>query len=134
MEFLESVTTADLDKLQDNGATLTLFTDPKTGGILDDLIITRTALGYCNVVSNAGRRKEDQELLLLAQDEFRSKGKDVEILFLDPDVRALLALQGPAAVDVLHHLTDVDLSHLYFMSSTLATVAGVKRCRITRCG
>ncbi|KAJ9578120.1 hypothetical protein L9F63_025021, partial [Diploptera punctata] len=40
----------------------------------------------------------------------------------------------PDMAKVLQPLTDVDLSELYFMDSTLATVAGVPRCRITRCG
>jgi aminomethyltransferase len=64
----------------------------------------------------------------------RSKGKDVELRFLDPDEQALLAVQGPDTAKVLQPLTDVDLSQLYFMESTLATVSGVSGCRVTRCG
>lgn len=70
----------------------------------------------------------------LFQAAMRAKGKDVDIRFLNPDEQALLALQGPDTAKVLQPLTDVDLSHLYFMESTLATVAGVPNCRITRCG
>lgn len=54
--------------------------------------------------------------------------------FFDPNERSLLALQGPKAVESLQRLTDFDLSKLYFMRSTLATVAGVETCRVTRCG
>ncbi|KDR19910.1 aminomethyltransferase, mitochondrial [Zootermopsis nevadensis] len=132
--FLEGVTTADLINMADNTATLSIFTDPLTGGILDDLIITKTTLGYYYLVSNASRRSHDQKLLKEAQAAMRAKGKDVELRFLDPDERALLAVQGPDTAKVLQPLTDVDLSHLYFMESTLATVAGVSGCRITRCG
>jgi aminomethyltransferase len=64
----------------------------------------------------------------------RAKGKDVDIRFWNPDEKALLAVQGPDTAKVLQPLTDVDLSNLYFMESTLATVAGVAGCRITRCG
>lgn len=134
LAFLESITTADLVNLPDNTATLTVFTDPLTGGILDDLIITKTTLGYYHVVSNAARRSHDQKLLQETQAEMRARGKDVDLHFLDPDEQALLALQGPDSSKVLQALTDVDLSHLYFMDSTLATVGGVPRCRITRCG
>jgi aminomethyltransferase len=63
-----------------------------------------------------------------------AKGKDVDIRFLNPEERALLAVQGPDTAKVVQPLTDVDLNDLYFMESTLATVAGVPGCRITRCG
>lgn len=134
LAFLESLTTADLINMADNTATLTVFTDPLTGGILDDLIITKTTLGYYHLVSNAARRPQDQKLLEEAQAAMRAKGKDVDIRFLNPEERALLAVQGPDTAKVLQPLTDVDLSRLYFMESTLATVAGVSDCRITRCG
>ncbi|PSN46754.1 Aminomethyltransferase [Blattella germanica] len=115
LSFLESITTLDLVNLPDNSATLTVFTDPLTGGILDDLIVTKTALGYYHAAMQA-------------------RGKDVELRFLDPEEQALLALQGPDSAKVLQAISDVDLSHLYFMESTLATVGGVARCRVTRCG
>jgi aminomethyltransferase len=70
----------------------------------------------------------------LFQAAMRAKGKDVELRFWDPDELALLALQGPDTARVLQPITDVDLNHLYFMESALATVAGVSGCRITRCG
>jgi aminomethyltransferase len=70
----------------------------------------------------------------LFQALMRAKGKDVDIRFLNPDERALLAVQGPDTAKVLQPLTNVDLTQLYFMESTLATVAGVSGCRITRCG
>lgn len=65
--FLEGVTTADLINMADNTATLSIFTDPLTGGILDDLIITKTTLGYYYLVSNASRRSHDRKLLKEAQ-------------------------------------------------------------------
>jgi aminomethyltransferase len=67
LAFLESLTTADLINMPDNTATLAVFTDSLTGGILDDLIITKTSLGYYHLVSNAARRLQDQKLLEEAQ-------------------------------------------------------------------
>jgi aminomethyltransferase len=67
LSFLESLTTADLINMRDNTSTLTVFTDPITGGILDDLIITKTPLGYYHLVTNATRRSQDQKLLQEAQ-------------------------------------------------------------------
>jgi aminomethyltransferase len=61
-EFLESLTTADLQGLARGGAALTVFTN-KDGGILDDLIVTKDEEDRFFVVSNAGRRNDDMELM-----------------------------------------------------------------------
>lgn len=53
---------------------------------------------------------------------------------MDSDAQSLLALQGPSSMTVLQSLVSIDLSHLYFMDSTTATVCGVPDCRINRCG
>lgn len=55
-------------------------------------------------------------------------------MFLDSDERSLVAVQGPTAVSALQKLTDASLNELYFMQTTVANVAGVDGCRITRCG
>lgn len=44
---------------------LTVFTNA-VGGILDDLIVSKTSADYLYVVSNAGRRDEDSRLLLVS--------------------------------------------------------------------
>lgn len=47
----------------------------------------------------------------------------------------LLALQGKGAAAVLARLApDLTLSSMNFMTGTDATVAGIKGCRVTRCG
>lgn len=35
---------------------------------------------------------------------------------------------------VVQPLVDIDLTHLYFMTSIKCSLAGVPGCRITRCG
>jgi len=42
---------------------LSLFIDDKTGGILDDLIVTKTNQEYLYIVTNAGRKEQDMCLL-----------------------------------------------------------------------
>ena len=42
--------------------------------------------------------------------------------------RAIIYLQ------VLQEATDIDMSKLYFMNTTEASLFGVEGCRITRCG
>ncbi|GLG99784.1 Aminomethyltransferase, partial [Gryllus bimaculatus] len=133
VEFMESLCTADLRGLPDNVSALTAFTDPITGGILDDLIVTKTPLGYLHVVSNASRRAEDQQIMLRAERAFAARGKCVRLRFFGAEERALLALQGPGAARALQPLTEVDVGQLRFMGSTLAEVAGAP-ARLTRCG
>lgn len=100
-----------------------MFTDPTTGGILDDLIVCSTSENKLFVVSNAGRRQHDQKLMLQAVDRLRAAGKDVQIRFLEPDEQSLLALQGPGAAQALAPLLEgVDIAKLYFMRTTTAKV------------
>lgn len=61
-------------------------------------------------------------------------GKDVDIEFLDSDIRALIALQGPKSITALEDITSFSFANLYFMQTQIANVAGVDDCRITRCG
>lgn len=57
------------------------------------------------------------------------------IEFLSPADRSLIAVQGPSAKNAVQNLAkSVDISKLFFMTTTEAEIAGVKNCRITRCG
>ncbi|KTF85962.1 hypothetical protein cypCar_00033103 [Cyprinus carpio] len=58
MKFIESLIVGDIAELKDNQGTLSLFTNTK-GGIMDDLIVTKTDRGYLYVVSNAGCADKD---------------------------------------------------------------------------
>jgi aminomethyltransferase len=60
--------------------------------------------------------------------------KSVDIEFLEPTNYALLAVQGPKAEEALQELANINLQDLYFMTTSMAEVAGVPDCRITRCG
>ena len=55
--FMESLTVADVQGLNNGQGTLTLFTN-QNGGINDDLIVTKMP-DYLYVVSNAGCIDED---------------------------------------------------------------------------
>jgi aminomethyltransferase len=134
IECFESITTADIRGLDEGNGTLTVFTN-ENGGILDDLIVNRVNSEFLYVVSNAARKEHDSQLIQQTVDYFREKkGKSVAVRFFDPSERALLALQGPAAAASLQPLTKIDLSQLYFMTTSAAEIAGVKDCRVTRCG
>ncbi|KAJ4934265.1 hypothetical protein JOQ06_007064 [Pogonophryne albipinna] len=130
VKFMESLVVGDIAELKDNQGTLSLFTTEK-GGIIDDLIVTRTDQGYLYVVSNAGCADKDSARMKARLAEFKAAGLDVDMEFLD---EALIAVQGPSMAQVLQQGLKEDLSKLTFMNSTLATVFGIPGCRVTRCG
>ncbi|XP_060914232.1 aminomethyltransferase, mitochondrial isoform X2 [Labrus mixtus] len=130
VKFMESLVVADIAELKDNQGTLTLFTNEK-GGIMDDLIVTKTDQGYLYVVSNAGCADKDSAHMKARLAEYKAAGYNVDLEFLD---EALIALQGPSMAQVLQQGLKEDLSKLTFMTSALATVFGVPGCRVTRCG
>jgi len=127
--FMESLTVADVQALNSNQGSLTVFTNDQ-GGIIDDLIVTKVK-DHLYVVSNAGCRHKDIPLMKSKLSELQAQGLDVSLEFLDD--RGLVALQGPTMMECLQPLTNIDLKSLAFMNSRVGQVAGIE-CRVTRCG
>ena len=119
---LEALVPVELESLGINKQTYALFTNDQ-GGILDDLMIVRWAENCFFLVVNAACKEQDLEHL-------RKHLPDFDIEYLDG--RGLLALQGPAAVEVMAQLAP-EARELVFMSGARATLAGVD-CYITRSG
>lgn len=130
VKFIESLIVGDIAELKDNQGTLSLFTNTK-GGIMDDLIVTKTDQGYLYVVSNAGCADKDSAHMQAKLQEFKSAGHDVDLEFME---ESLIALQGPSMAQVLQKGVSDDLSKLTFMTSVLTPVFGIQGCRVTRCG
>ncbi|XP_033744875.1 aminomethyltransferase, mitochondrial-like [Pecten maximus] len=128
--FIESLVVGDVAALNENQGTLSLLTNTK-GGIIDDLIVSKTHQGYIYVVSNAGCSEKDLDHIRTNLAESRRKGMDVDMEVID---NGLLALQGPKMAQVLQTGMNIDLSTLPFMTNTLTTVFGIPDCRVTRCG
>src|SRR5205823_6029068 len=118
---LEALVPGDLQGLLPRRMRYTLLLNA-AGGILDDLIATRTDDGLMLVV-NAARKDADLAHLQANLDS----GVAVEPRF----ERALLALQGPQAAAVLARFAIVD--RMAFMSAAEATIAGAA-CVVTRSG
>lgn len=78
VDFLESTCTADIGNLEHGSGTLTVFTN-ETGGILDDLIVTKVNDDLLYVVSNAARKNHDQQHLLKA---LVREGIDKNMIFI----------------------------------------------------
>ncbi|HEX6113577.1 MAG TPA: glycine cleavage system aminomethyltransferase GcvT [Geminicoccaceae bacterium] len=121
-EAFERLVPGDLVGLAEGDLRYTVFTNER-GGVLDDLIVGRVPEGLF-VVANAARRDVDLGHMRQALEPQHR----VEEL----DNRALLALQGPGAGEVLRRLWPGS-GKLAFMQTAAATIAGVA-CRVSRCG
>ena len=91
--FLQTMLSNNLDRLEDGEAQYTLLTN-EAGGIVDDLIVYRIALGHYLLVVNAGNR----EVAYAWLKEHESRGTEVRDA---SDDYALLAVQGPASLERL---------------------------------
>ena len=115
---LEALVPSDIQGLEPGQVRYTVFTSD-SGGILDDLMVAR-AQDDLRLVVNAARKEHDIAHLN------RHLGAALDVV-PEPD-RALLALQGPAAVDVL-----ADCADLAFMNWREAEVCG-QPVRVSRSG
>lgn len=113
--LLESLVPADVASLADNRQTYALLTND-SGGVLDDLIITRWGPDTFFLVVNAGCKEQD-----IAHLRAHLQGQTLEVLA----DHALLALQGPAAREVMARLC-ADTAALTFMHGMRASVDGVE--------
>lgn len=130
VKFIESLIVGDVEGLPDNSGTLSLFTNDQ-GGIIDDLICSKTDLGYLYVVSNAGCKEKDLAHMKERLAAFKAAGNDAELEIIED--HGLVAVQGPEAAKILQPLVEGGISDLYFMQTRELTVAGIP-CRVTRCG
>lgn len=116
------VTPSSLDKLKPNTSTLSCILEEGTGGIVDDCVITRRSEDSFYFVTNAGRRNEDLAFLQAEIDGYRKTHGAESIKWDILEDRALMALQGPLAAQVLQSFIhtegvspeETDLSTLYF--------------------
>ena len=112
--MLESLVPVDVEALDIDQQTYALFTND-SGGVLDDLIITRWAQDEFFLVVNAGCKTGD-----IAHLRAHLSGQDLTVL----EEQALLALQGPAAREVMGTLCPA-AAQLTFMHGCAAQVDGV---------
>jgi len=122
-EALERLVPGDILGLKPNRQRYTLLMNA-AGGIIDDLMVANLGDDRLFLVVNAGRKDVDIAHL-------RAHLPDGIGLAVDDD-RALLALQGPAAVAVLARLAP-DVAALPFMGVGAVTIAGAA-CIVSRSG
>ncbi|MEH6567627.1 MAG: glycine cleavage system aminomethyltransferase GcvT [Halioglobus sp.] len=112
---LESIVPCDVHGLAINGQTYALFTN-ESGGVLDDLIITRWGQEQFFLVVNAACKEQDIAHIRA------NLGADHSMTVMAD--QALLALQGPAAREVMRQLCP-QAAELVFMSGARAQLEGV---------
>ncbi len=118
---LESLVPVDVIDLPVGQQRYALFTNDN-GGIMDDLMVTNAG-DHLFLVVNAACKEQDIAHLRTLSDRCR-----IEVL----SEHALLALQGPKAVQVMTRLAP-ELTRLVFMKGTQARIAGID-CFVTRSG
>ena len=121
---LETLVPVDIIDLPEGLQRYALFTDAN-GGILDDLMVARLGPDRLLLVVNAACKDQD-----LAHLRRHLEGQcDIHALF---EERALLALQGPAAVHVLQELAP-EVASMTFMQVREVRLLG-ENCIVSRSG
>jgi aminomethyltransferase len=121
--FMEKLVPADVLGLAPRQQRYTQFLN-NAGGILDDLMITRTSDDALYVVVNAGRKAHDYRHI--------ASHLPPQVAFRTGDELSLLALQGPMAETVLAKHAPA-LCDLKFMHQTVVAIDGID-ARVSRSG
>jgi len=124
---LEMLVPADIVSLAPGGQRYTQLTDAN-GGILDDLMVTRSAEseedGVLMLVVNAARKDADCAHI--------AAGLPAGVRLIRADHRALIALQGPKAAAVLERHC-AGAAAMAFMTARSASFDGID-CHVSRSG
>lgn len=123
VDVLESLTPGSLKELKPGRQRYTLLLN-ETGGVVDDLMVSCIAPGKYFLVVNASRKDVDFPLI-----ESALKGR-AELHVIDD--RALVAVQGPTAGEVMAHFAPATAS-MVFMDAGPVDVGGIP-CFVTRSG
>ena len=115
IDFIQKITPSLFEKLSVDATKYTVLLN-EDGGIIDDLMVTRTGQNAFHLVINAGCKDKDIAWM-------RSQLPDGLDLTYFKDW-ALLALQGPKAEGVMAEVLGVDVSNLTYMGLMTAKYQG----------
>ena len=123
LPFLQYVTSNDVSALYDGKVQYSCFPNSK-GGIVDDLLVYRIDAETYLLVVNAANTDKDWEFLCSHAPKFGlTPGKE---LYNASDEIAQLAVQGPAAMDLVQELCpDRDVKSMEYYTFCKTTVAGI---------
>jgi aminomethyltransferase len=125
-KFVNWVVTNDVSKLEPTQGLYALMLRPHAG-IVDDLITYKIGDDEFFIVYNAANREKDFNWL-----KENSEGFDVELTDVSDGV-AMIAVQGPKAVETLQKITEEDVSKVQRFSIAKLIVSGLK-CMAARTG
>lgn len=126
LELIQKITSNDASKLKIGKIQYTSFINEK-GGIIDDFLLYHMEEEKYMLVVNASNIQKDWE--------WCKKHNTMGAMLEDASEHtALLALQGPKAIDVLQKLTDKDLSAIPYYAFEYGTIAGVEDVIISNTG
>jgi aminomethyltransferase len=134
LDLVQKVTSNDASKLVIGQAQYSCLPNTE-GGIVDDLLVYRLDEDQCSegeqaymLVVNASNIDKDWNWIQQYAKDFDTKMINIS------DHTALLAVQGPKAIQVIQKLTDVDLSVIPYYHFTKGTVAGIDNVLISATG
>jgi aminomethyltransferase len=122
IDALEKIIPADLKSLNLNHSKYSFLLN-ENGGIIDDLIITKTNKGFCIILNAACKENDVKEISKFLNKDHKN--------FINTDL-SLIALQGPKSVEILEKFTP-GVSNLKFMTGGNFNLEG-KNLYITRSG
>jgi len=127
LDLIQRVTTNDASKLTDGKAQYSCLPNEE-GGIVDDLLV------YCikqnetyMLVVNASNIEKDWNWIT----KFNTEGVEMHNI---SDKTALLAVQGPKAVQYMQQLTDMDLVNMKYYTFVKGRFAGVDNVLVSATG
>jgi aminomethyltransferase len=100
LEYLDLLVPANIGRLTDGGSIYTTLCTP-SGGVVDDLIITRLSATEAFAVVNAGTRLNDVAWMMSKRGAL---GFDDVSITDESDAWAMIAVQGPDALALLERL------------------------------
>ena len=126
--FVQRLVSNDVSRLADGQLLYSVMCND-SGGIVDDVIVLRSRPGHFLIVVNASTREKDVAWMR------EHLGGDVVLRDRSDDV-ALLAVQGPRAVDILAPLTRLDdgspLEEMRPFFSSGGSLAGITDSEVQR--
>lgn len=126
LEFLQKVTSNDVNRLKPGQAQYSCFPNGK-GGIVDDLLVYHYSNEKYMLVVNSANIDKDWDWCQLQN----TMGAEIENA---SDNISLIAVQGPKSASILQKLTSVNLTDIPFYSFVTGNFAGVDNVIISNTG
>lgn len=124
--LLQLVTSNDVSKLSVGQAQYSCFPND-SGGIVDDLLVYKLADEKYMLVVNASNIEKDWNWI-------QQHNHQQATLENVSDEYSLFAVQGPKAIELLQHLTDIDLSAVKYYHFVMGNMAGIEDVNISATG